>query len=96
MLLKTKDRCEKLSGLAGMYMKIREISAESGNVGENKGGRWHVLGRWWGTKKRGWRLGACPPPARASITRSVSPAGQESPTNPEKEFFFDGTMRECP
>jgi hypothetical protein len=52
MLLKTKDGCEKLLGLTGMYMKTKEISAEGGNVGENKGGRWHVVGRRWGMKNR--------------------------------------------
>ena len=36
----------------------------------------------------GWQTKACPPPARASITRLICPAAQESPTNLEKEFFF--------
>jgi hypothetical protein len=36
MLLKTKDGREKLWSLAGMYMKTKEISAESGNVVEKK------------------------------------------------------------
>ena len=32
--MKTKDRCGKLGNEAGMYMKTREIEAESGNVVE--------------------------------------------------------------
>ena len=39
-------------------------------------------------KNRDWELRACPPLARASITCSVSPAGQESPTNLEEDFLF--------
>ena len=42
----------------------------------------------WGTK-------ACPPPARASITRSICPAAQESLPTLKKNSFFDGTKREC-
>jgi len=75
MLLKTKDRCEKLWGLAGIYMKTKEMSAEGGNVFENKGGRWYMVGRRWGMKNRGWELGSCPPPARPSIARTICPAG---------------------
>ena len=40
MLLKTKDRAWKAAGKAGMSMKTKEISAESGNIVEKKGGRW--------------------------------------------------------
>jgi hypothetical protein len=40
MLLKTKGRAWKAARKAGMYMKKKEISAESGNVVEKKGGRW--------------------------------------------------------
>ena len=36
----------------------------------------------------GWGTKACPPPARASITRSICHAAQESSTNLKKEFFF--------
>jgi hypothetical protein len=39
MSLKTKDRCGKPWGEAGMSMKTQEIGAESGNVIEKKGGR---------------------------------------------------------
>jgi len=38
--LKTKERYGKRRGEAGMYMKIKEIRVESGNVVEKKGGRW--------------------------------------------------------
>jgi hypothetical protein len=38
MLLKTKERCEKVGGEAGIHMKTKEIQAESGNLGEKKGG----------------------------------------------------------
>jgi hypothetical protein len=59
MLLKTKDRCGKLCGEAGMSLKTKEMRVESGNVGEKKGRRWHVVG---GEEKqrlgaRGWVLG---------------------------------------
>jgi hypothetical protein len=37
MLLKTKDRCGKSGDKAGMSLIAKEISAESGNVIENKG-----------------------------------------------------------
>ena len=37
MLLKTKDRCGKSGGEAGMSLIAKEIIAESGNVTENKG-----------------------------------------------------------
>jgi hypothetical protein len=37
MSLKTKDGCGKLNGEAGMYLKIKEIRADSGNVVENTG-----------------------------------------------------------
>jgi hypothetical protein len=95
MLLKTKGRCEKLWGFAGMYMKTKEMSAESGYVGENKGGRWYMVGRSWGMKNRGWELGSCPPPARASITRSIRPAAQETPPTLKRISFSDRTTREC-
>jgi hypothetical protein len=36
MLLKTKDRCGKSEDKAGMLLIANEISAESGNVIENK------------------------------------------------------------
>jgi hypothetical protein len=36
MLLKTKDRCGKSGNEAGMLLITKEISAESGNVVENK------------------------------------------------------------
>jgi hypothetical protein len=36
--LKTKDGCGKLRGGAGMYMKTKEMRAQSGNVIEKKGG----------------------------------------------------------
>jgi len=36
MSLKTKDRCGKSGGKAGMLLIAKEISAESGNVTENK------------------------------------------------------------
>jgi hypothetical protein len=35
--MKTKDRCGKLWGEAGILLKTKEIRGESGNVGENKG-----------------------------------------------------------
>jgi hypothetical protein len=53
MLLKTKDCCGKLCGEAGMSMKTKEMRVESGNVIENKGGRWHAAGGRWGRKNRG-------------------------------------------
>jgi len=37
ILLKTKDRCGKTVSEAGMLLITKEISAESGNVIENKG-----------------------------------------------------------
>jgi hypothetical protein len=37
MLLKTKDRCGKPGGEAGMSMKTKGISVKSGNVVETKG-----------------------------------------------------------
>jgi hypothetical protein len=40
MLLKTKDRSQMPQAKAGMLLIIKEIRAESGNVGEKKGGRW--------------------------------------------------------
>jgi hypothetical protein len=39
MLLKTKERCGKSQSKAGMYMKIKEIRVQNGNVVEEKGGR---------------------------------------------------------
>jgi hypothetical protein len=37
MLLKTKDRCGKPGGEAGMSFKTQELSSLSGNVVETKG-----------------------------------------------------------
>jgi hypothetical protein len=37
MLLKTKDRCGQCGGQAGMSLITKEITADSGNVIENKG-----------------------------------------------------------
>jgi hypothetical protein len=37
MLLKTKDRCGKPGGGAGMSMKTKEISVQCGDVVETKG-----------------------------------------------------------
>jgi hypothetical protein len=37
MLLKTKDRCGKSDGEAGMCLKTKEIRSQSGNVIEKKG-----------------------------------------------------------
>ncbi|MGA2611642.1 MAG: hypothetical protein ABSH01_29710 [Terriglobia bacterium] len=51
--MKTKDGCGKLWGKAGMFMKKKEIRVESGNVGENKGGRWYVVDGRWKMKKGG-------------------------------------------
>jgi hypothetical protein len=47
-------------------------------VGELRTGAW------------GWALGAkaCPPPVRASITRSICPAAQESLPTLKKDYFL--------
>jgi hypothetical protein len=38
MSLKTKERCGKLAGEAGMSMKTNDLALRSGNVIEKKGG----------------------------------------------------------
>ena len=58
-----------------------------------------ILGRW-GIKRQGlgawdWGTKACPPPARASITRSICPATQETPPTLKRISFFGRTTREC-
>ena len=36
-----------------------------------------------------WGAKACPPPVRASITRSICPAAQEGLPTPKKDCFLD-------
>jgi hypothetical protein len=59
-----------------------------------------LLGREVGNQKevlvgRGWGPKACPPPARASITRSIRPVAQETPPTLKRISFSDRTTREC-
>jgi hypothetical protein len=57
MLLKTKDRCGKSWNEAGMLLITKEILAESGNIIENKGDRWYVVGGRWGRAGCRWWVG---------------------------------------
>jgi hypothetical protein len=59
--MKTKDRAWKTAAEAGMSMKTNGILAESGNVAENKGRKWYVVGGRWG-----------PPPPPGIASESVT------------------------
>jgi hypothetical protein len=76
--------------------KPQKSNERRGNVYENKC-RWYVVCGRSGKKNRGWGLGdEGPPLAGACQHHSLDlSCGSRKPTNPEREFFFDGRKREC-